>query len=527
MFQVVFCASLAAYHVSEESDKLYYRQQLSRVNMRSLSLPSPDFSALPSLPSIDIYPALDEFASRTSKIIPIALALVRTQTSNVSDRLKFLFDFNWNWLPYMGSYSSHSHVTNNIRAALSPEEYQNLLSHINVYIDRVVSDKINAFEQDKRREEIDPRLALYIASIVREQIIHHTYALSDAEIERVADIVRRKLAEEIESSKSRSSPIVLSQENLEGISKIVKQNIDVHAHEWTIANDGAAPVALDVDEVLFKILTSPKLSEFVVQRITSKTDPISAQAEVNRKSIDEIMSDLHALKANLAGSIQGSREAQIELSLLKADHSDLAERLVILQNQNNEQFESLLKEIDLKLSALSDKHFAAIDAHIRSVLIDIIGFKSEQPLQNADITNWIRNVFVARDLLDAELTKLNEKFDKRLAEEINRSAAVVIKDISEKIKRDVLVIVEKNNAVVLERGSAGVQANSLLDERRIKDIVQEALAVYDADKTGLVDYALESAGGQVLSTRFDCFRSLPRESLPQPVSFTGARKTTT
>lgn len=500
-----FLVHTLAYHLSEESDKLYYRQQLSRLNsISSIKLPSPDFSSLPTLPPIDIYPAFDEFASRTYKIIPLGLALIKTQTSNVSDRLKFLFDFNWNWLPYMHSYSSHNHITNNIKASLSSDEYQNLLKHINLYIDKVVSDKITAYESEQRQAKIDPKLALYIASIVKEQIIH-TYTLTDAEIERIADIVRRKLTETNEWNESKTSSFTLSQENLEDISKIVKQNIEIHAHEWKITNNAAAPITdggkLDIDEILFKILTSPKLANFVIQRISNKVDPIADQVKVNQKSIDEIIYDLRSLKANIADSINENHNAQIELTLLKADQADLTDRMVNLQNHNNEQFEKILEEIDLKLSALNDKHFSAIDEHIRNVLIEIIGFKSNKPVNNVDITNWIRNVFVARDVLDAELAKLNEKFDKKLSTEINRSASIVIKDISDKIKHDVLIIIEKNNAEMLKRGSATVDVNSLLDEKRIKQIVQQALAVYDADKTGLVDYALESAGGEVLSTR--------------------------
>ncbi|KZC05074.1 SUN domain-containing protein 1, partial [Dufourea novaeangliae] len=36
---------------------------------------------------------------------------------------------------------------------------------------------------------------------------------------------------------------------------------------------------------------------------------------------------------------------------------------------------------------------------------------------------------------------------------------------------------------------------------RVREIVRDALRIYDADKTGRVDYALESAGGQIISTR--------------------------
>ncbi|XP_076685866.1 klaroid protein isoform X3 [Andrena cerasifolii] len=44
-------------------------------------------------------------------------------------------------------------------------------------------------------------------------------------------------------------------------------------------------------------------------------------------------------------------------------------------------------------------------------------------------------------------------------------------------------------------------SSSILTDNRVREIVREALKVYDADKTGRVDYALESAGGQIISTR--------------------------
>ena len=41
----------------------------------------------------------------------------------------------------------------------------------------------------------------------------------------------------------------------------------------------------------------------------------------------------------------------------------------------------------------------------------------------------------------------------------------------------------------------------LLDLQAVRHIVLSALNMYSADKTGMVDYALESAGGSVISTR--------------------------
>lgn len=44
-------------------------------------------------------------------------------------------------------------------------------------------------------------------------------------------------------------------------------------------------------------------------------------------------------------------------------------------------------------------------------------------------------------------------------------------------------------------------AATLLTEEQVQKIVKEILKIYDADKTGRADYALESAGGQIISIR--------------------------
>lgn len=56
------------------------------------------------------------------------------------------------------------------------------------------------------------------------------------------------------------------------------------------------------------------------------------------------------------------------------------------------------------------------------------------------------------------------------------------------------------NSVKVQSESSIAMDYGITDDR-VRAIVKEALKIYDADKTGRVDYALESAGGQIVSTR--------------------------
>lgn len=454
----------------------------------------------------------EEYTARTSKVIPIALALIRTQTSNVSDKLKFLFDFNWNWLPNVW-YSRNQHITNNIKASLSPEEYQNVLKHIDAYIETVINKKIETLEAERVHSEeiINPKLALYIATIVKEQIVQYKYTLTDEDVERIAEVVRLKLASKA-NQQPKVLPFVLSQENLEEISKIVRQNIEIHRHEWIVTQQAAKNDAVptdnspnvDVDEILFKILSSPKLQDIVDRRIDGKVSVLTGQLSEHQYAIEQLQNSVNDLKEKFGIMLTANNDMHGSIERLNLQQNEFGDKIALVQSQNTEQLQKFVKEIDEKLSILNEKQFNAIDNHIRVVLAEILGYKSEsgQSLKNADITDWIRSVFIAKELLEERLNDLNAKFNHKITDEINQSAGILIKNISDTIKHDITIAIEEKQR---ESYNADVEhgEHTSLDEARIRAIIKQALAVYDADKTGMVDYALESAGGEVLSTRWD------------------------
>lgn len=72
--------------------------------------------------------------------------------------------------------------------------------------------------------------------------------------------------------------------------------------------------------------------------------------------------------------------------------------------------------------------------------------------------------------------------------------------INQMIKDKVQEVVSLN-LVNMQREATRGSTTNLANEDEVRRLIVGALKVYDADKTGLSDYALESAGGQVLSTR--------------------------
>lgn len=62
-------------------------------------------------------------------------------------------------------------------------------------------------------------------------------------------------------------------------------------------------------------------------------------------------------------------------------------------------------------------------------------------------------------------------------------------------------VVDSETATGTMEKKLGDRILSLLTDTRIREIAKDVIKVYDADKTGRVDYALESAGGLIISTQ--------------------------
>lgn len=107
----------------------------------------------------------------------------------------------------------------------------------------------------------------------------------------------------------------------------------------------------------------------------------------------------------------------------------------------------------------------------------------QQATTRDDLALWLRSIFVAKEDLENHLTNITENLQSNFDLALKASVKQIMDDIAVKLSSRVTV-----------------NTDSLTDEH-IKNIVKDVLAVYDADKTGMVDYAMEPMGGQVMTTR--------------------------
>lgn len=451
-----------------------------------------------------------------SKIPPIPLGLpiaLTTVGSYISEVYNFLrlhpLTVNWkNGWSSSTSQSSSSHlplyneIDNSLKSSLTDTQYAELLRHINVYINTVIKDKVAVPHENKVSKETSQ----LIGSIIKENIINYKYTLNTADIERIAGIVKERLVGELDS-KHANSPFTLSQVNLEEISRAVKADLLKESK----MNDGTKKLRIDIDEIVFQIISSPKLFDIVDQRVLAIKTDTSALIASQELMIQKLRDEITQISSRLADGLNSNNDFKLSVEQLRSHQDKLYEEIGRLDRSNSDKLDGLLDQIDLKISVLSEKQNNAIDIHIREVLMGIMGYKGSngKALNNDDIENWVRNIFVAKEYLEQRLAELTLNINEVVKVEINLSAETLMKEISERIKQDTITVIERNNEQILVKSAeaaasfgAKASAGGQLNEEDIKRIVQAAMTVYDADKTGLVDYALESAGGEIISTRY-------------------------
>lgn len=255
------------------------------------------------------------------------------------------------------------------------------------------------------------------------------------------------------------------------------------------ATQSTPATASEIDSIVMRILNAPQLSQFIDNRIV-----INAGSEYHHKAaIDELTGEIELIKRILDEKVHGDKELRELFDKLRMNQDEMSKRIDANEAFTKDELARMLILIDEKLTNLNEKQFAAINVQIRKSLEEIFGYKKD--IETLDLENWIKSLFVAKELLEERLVELSRNTDIKIKEEIERSGTILMEVISEKLKKEILLFIKEREHI------AGETISLNLGENEIRRIVKNVLAIYDADKTGMVDYALESAGGQILSTR--------------------------
>lgn len=200
--------------------------------------------------------------------------------------------------------------------------------------------------------------------------------------------------------------------------------------------------------------------------------------------------------------LMGEKERQREKRSLSAEEVDNVLNLLLDKLKAGDYFKLDLTEenfrmifMDMRTRFLEDNQvfmsqlmksvqgsldLSAWDEKLKELRMEILGTRDDLSTLVGDVDRMKREM-----VREEDLQSLKES---------------LMAYINEMIKQKVTEVVSIHWMSLKEAGTNKIEG-SLANEDEVRRLIVGALKVYDADKTGLSDYALESAGGQVLSTR--------------------------
>lgn len=249
-----------------------------------------------------------------------------------------------------------------------------------------------------------------------------------------------------------------------------------------------------------------KVEEKIVERVTVVHDWSKADLSGLR---EELRKELKTYVDGLMGDQEKRWEQRRGLSSEEVD------------NLMNLLLDKLKAGDYFKLD-LTQENFRAIFLEMRQRFLgdnEVFVRRLVESVQGSlDLSSWDEKLEVLRVQIlgdKADLIRANGEMDKLKKEMTTRADLGSLKEalmayINEMIKQRVTEVVSVHLVNVQKEASATSRSSSpdrdppaapSTNEDEVRRLITGALKVYDADKTGLADYALESSGGQVLSTR--------------------------
>jgi len=238
---------------------------------------------------------------------------------------------------------------------------------------------------------------------------------------------------------------------------------------------------LDVDLLIDKILSNDIFKEMITAS-SSETDKLMYFAkdkietmEKEHKAKNEAWIKEMTEKINIAKNNIDEMKKVDSLDDLKKQLEILKSSISTFGDSNNAEISSLQENIN----NLVKKH--------DELKVQLANCKTDEQAIRVQMEENLKSA-----LKDGLMSK--EEFSAKMAETQHDLLYGLESKVLDKVRNDP-VIMEKMSLL------AQHQTGQQFSKDDVVNIVHEALTVYDADRTGLFDFALESAGGTIASTR--------------------------
>ncbi|XP_033501173.2 SUN domain-containing protein 1 isoform X5 [Epinephelus lanceolatus] len=150
------------------------------------------------------------------------------------------------------------------------------------------------------------------------------------------------------------------------------------------------------------------------------------------------------------------------------------------------------EQLDTLQETISAQVSSQVHKELQTLFFGSGGPGQEQGEVPESLILWLSQRYVSTPDLQASLSSLELSILRNVSQQLELNRAQTVGEAEAQAK----TIVQTVTGTVQHTAAA-----EGMTEEQVKVIVQNALRLYSQDRTGLVDYALESGGGSILSTR--------------------------
>ena len=193
-----------------------------------------------------------------------------------------------------------------------------------------------------------------------------------------------------------------------------------------------------------------------------------------------------------------------QLTEMKLKLEEITRKLENSQHQPDEKLMVEIGELKDKLRALELNRDTTAEVISKcckdNSKIDLVtSNKVEEMMKQLQVT--LENKMITKTEFEAKMAETESKAEESLASYKTKIVEETKQEIETLMSSTVIDLKKNVEAEVVTVGSLNISESSVRPAVDVKKIVREALTKYDADKTGLFDFALETAGGSILSTK--------------------------
>ncbi|GAB1602421.1 uncharacterized protein LOC115212367 isoform X1 [Argonauta hians] len=241
-------------------------------------------------------------------------------------------------------------------------------------------------------------------------------------------------------------------------------------------------------ELIVKELLSGKIADLSdeIRDQKLKTTAEMEQLQIHQaKTMDEriapLVAEAKAIGLELLALKSGieSHEGKNEESKAKMSKLNTILNNVVLELGQLQDFQSSYLNLFKNCCKNATAFQSAVREEVYAALVKSIGNDKDESMSGSSnyqiLTAWLHNNYISRSELESQLSGLTATLTAKL--------------------NDMLAKERVNKTLYVGEVGSGITASF------VRSLVDEALMKFSADKTGLADYALESGGGSVISSR--------------------------